>query len=430
MSPMKAKVIFLILFLLFETLVLREIHAIECDGNKPSDTNLLNQYIEACRNKVSDLEGQKQSLKASIGALDSKIHLTQAQIAQINAQIFSLEKDIATLTTVVSDLNQNLTKLSAVYLSRIRASYMRRDPDPITLFFSSDSFAKFFTRTRYIAIVKERDQVVISEMESVKSNFDAQKQVKIVKQKQVQDLKVKLVAQQTNLSNQQREKNVLLVITQNSEDNYNKLKQEAESDFAAINAIIAGGGQETTIKDVSQGEVIAQIEPSRPNGDYCNSTGPHLHLTVLEGNQDVNPFNYLKPVSYVNNTMEYPSRDPFNPNPNGDWDWPISGPIYFNQGYGVTSLINFMRNNSGAWLYDRHNGIDVTSSSTEIRAIKSGQLIQGIFPGKRYDPLKRWTDSNGVDHLGGFSDIDCNLQYVKVTHAYSNMVTLYIHVGF
>jgi len=430
MSPMKAKVVFLILFILFEALVLRDAHAIECDGNKPSDTEQLNQYIDACRNKVNELEGQKQSLKASIEALDSKIHLAQAQIAQTNAQIFSLEKDVVALTTVVSDLNQNLTKLSAVYLSRIRASYMRRDLDPITLFFSSDSFAKFLTRIRYAAIVKARDQLVISEMETARQNYDTQKQAKIVKQKQVQDLKIKLVAQQTNLSNQQKEKNVLLVITQNSEDNYNKLKQEAESDFAAINAIIAGGGQETPPVLVNQKDVVANIEPIRPKGDYCNSTGPHLHLTVLEGDQDVNPFNYLKPVSYVNNTMEYPSRDPFNPNPNGDWDWPINGAIFFNQGYGVTSLINFMRNNSGSWLYDRHNGIDITGSSTEIHAIKSGQLIQGIYPGKRYDPLKRWTDSNGVDHLGGFSDIDCNLQYVKVKHQDSNIVTLYIHVGF
>ena len=44
------------------------------------------------------------------------------------------------------------------------------------------------------------------------------------------------------------------------------------------------------------------------------------------------PTNYLKGVDHSNDS----GGDPFNPS--GGWDWPIDGPIQFNQGYGGRGL--------------------------------------------------------------------------------------------
>lgn len=388
-------------------------HAVECDGNPPRDTSDLKQYVDACQKKVDELEGQSQTLKAAIGALDSKIRLTAAQIKQTTAQIASLEKDVATLSTVLTDLDKTLGELSRIYLARVRESYLRRETSPITLFLSTDSFAKFFTRVRYLSIVKARDQLIISEMETVRVTYDTQKNAKITKQKDVEELKKRLLGQQSSLTTQQRDKNALLAATQNSEEKYKQLRAEAEADLKAIQGIIAGGGRETEIRDVSQGELIARVEPYRPNGDYCNSTGPHLHFSILASNDPYtetrNPFESLKQISYVN----YSGGDQFNPT--GDWDWPLNGPISFNQGYGNTFAIRTY----GYGLYSFHNGIDIKGSSDEIHAVKAGKLVQGLFTGHRYNPSER-----------NFSGPECDLKYVKVKHRDSSTVTLYIHVGF
>ena len=122
-------------------------------------------------------------------------------------------------------------------------------------------------------------------------------------------------------------------------------------------------------------------------------SGSHLHFTVsIDGNAQ-NPFNYLKSVDHVSNT-----DDPFTPS--GSWDWPLDGPIQFNQGYGVTW---YVRTYSP---YPFHNGIDIDGSSILVKAVKSGTLFQGHYSGN-----------------GG-----CSLQYVRVHHSDEDVDTFYLHV--
>ncbi|MEK7064012.1 MAG: hypothetical protein AAB973_00180, partial [Patescibacteria group bacterium] len=152
---MKQNIFFLsFLFLVF--LAAPKIHAIECDLNQPipSDPTQLGAYITACQQKATEKQGQASTLKAALDVLNAKIRLTQAQVKQTAAQIASLEKDVSTLSTVLTDLDKTLAELTKIYLARVRQSYIRRDSPPLTLFFSSDSFAKFFTRIRYLSVVK------------------------------------------------------------------------------------------------------------------------------------------------------------------------------------------------------------------------------------------------------------------------------------
>jgi len=380
----------LILFLL---LSFRTVRAIDCGDPIPADKDQLQQYITKCNQSIDNARGQQQTLQAAIGVLNSKISLVSAQVRQTATQIAQLEKDVATLSVVVTDLDKSLNDLTKVFLARVRAGYMRRDPAPVTLFLSSDSFAKFFTKIRYLSIVKSRDQLVLGEMETAKINYDSQKQSKIIKQKQVEELRVQLTSQQKELAVQQKAKAELLTITQNNEKKYQSLLEQAKAELLAVEAVIAGQGSEKEVGDVSQGQTIAHVIL----GPSCNSNGAHLHFTVAKDGTVQNPFNYLKPVDHIDNS----GGDPFNPT--GSWDWPVTGTVRFNQGYGETWAIK----NLGLW-YSSHNGVDIIGDTDVIRAVQPGKLYQGSYSG-----------NNG-----------CLLKYVRVHHKDGGLDTYYLHVNY
>lgn len=393
-------------FLLSFFLVPPNVLAIECDLSKPipSDVNDLTAYITECQKKAEEKQGQALTLKVALDVLNSKIRLTQAQIKQTTTQIDSLEKDVATLSTVLTDLDKTLTELTKIYLARVRESYIRRDPNTLTLFFSSDNFAKFFTRIRYLSVVKARDQLIISEMETARKNYETQKNTKITKQLEVKELKTRLDRQQTDLSSQQRSKNDLLVQTKNDETRYQSLLSQARSELEAINAIIAGNGNEIEIRDVSHGEVIANII----NQPSCNSSGAHLHFIVAAASVVKNPFSYLKSIDNLNCSGIDGNRQCFagdSFNPTGSWDWPLSPRLQLNQGYGETWAV---RNTWVGNIYRFHNGIDIEGGSLEVRAVQSGKLFRGTYSG-----------SNG-----------CALKYVRVDHKDSDIETYYLHVNY
>lgn len=395
------------LFLLLLPLVFfvgRPSLALECGDALPSDTAQLQKYMDSCNAKIASLQSQASTLKAAIGVLDSKIRLTTAQIKQTTAQIAKLEEEINALTTVVTDLNANLDELAKVFVARVRQSYIRRDPDPIEVFLSSDSFAKFFTRIRYLSIVKTRDQLLLSEIEKSRANYDSQKNTKIIKQKEVEDLKAKLLRDQADLSLQQRIKRDLLVTTQNDEQRYQGLLSQARSELEAINAIISGGGTEVEIRDVNQGDLIANLI----NGKSCNSGGTHLHFIIAENGVVKNPLSYLKPIdrfncSGIDGNGNCFDADPFNPT--GSWEWPLSPRIQLNQGYGETWAV---RNTWVGSIYRFHNGLDIEGGSLEVRAVQPGKLYRGTYSG-----------TNG-----------CALKYVRVDHKDNPFETYYLHVNY
>ncbi len=401
---MKTKILLLIsLLLVFR--VIPPALAIECDLGKPipADVSQLADYIKECQKKAEEKQGQANTLKVALDILNSKIRLTQAQIKQTTTQIVSLEKDVATLSTVLVDLDKTLEQLTRIYLARVRESYIRRDPNLLSLFLSSDSFAKFFTRIRYLSIIKERDQLIISEMETARANYDSQKNIKITKQQEVKELKSRLDRQQADLSSQQRSKNDLLIQTKNDEARYQSLLSQARAELEAINAIIAGNGSEKEVRDVSQGEVIANII----NQPSCNSSGAHLHFIISDNSVVKNPFDYLKTIDNFNcsgvNDGGCFDGDPFNPS--GSWDWPLSPRIQLNQGYGETWAV---RNTWVGNIYRFHNGIDIEGGSLEVKAVQTGKLFRGTYSG-----------SNG-----------CALKYVRVDHKDSDIDTFYLHVNY
>lgn len=364
-----------------------------------------NRDVEAgvsCWERLLTETGQKKAtLQSEKARLDATIALALAKINQTVKQIDVLEKEIADLTGKIGRLDISLDSISRVLIKRVSETYKRSKTEPLTLFLSSDSFSKFVTRYKYLQVMQLYDKKLMIQVEGVRTNYENQKNLKEQKQTELEKARLKLESQKVILAQQRADKERLLEITKNDEQRFQNLLAGARAELVAIKGILAGQGREVKVGSMSEGQKIASLI----QGSSCNSSGTHLHFMVVKGSETYNPFNYLKDgISFENcsgSSCGGGDGDPFNPT--GSWNWPMNSPIHFNQGYGRTWAVQH------TWvgrIYDFHNGIDIVSNSTEVKAVKTGVLYQGVYEG------------------------NCRLIYVKIDHDDSDFDTYYLHVNY
>lgn len=230
------------LLLLFIILLLPKIvFAAECiETNSGMSEQELQDIAIACEAKISSNRSDQNTLKVAISTLNSKINLAQAQINQTQVQINTLEKEVNVLDGVLETVTDSMFQLEKIYVSRVKESYKRYRETPIDLIFSSSSIGDYFTKLKYLNILKTKDQLILAELERSRINYDQRKQDKVQKQQEVEKLKAKLVAQKKVLDVQQKEKQKILAITQNDEKKYQSLLAQANSLVASMRGFTSG----------------------------------------------------------------------------------------------------------------------------------------------------------------------------------------------
>ena len=376
---------FLLLFLLFFNNAL-VVKAADCDDKSGQDK------VDCLQSKVDDLKGQANTLSSQIAIMDNQINLTEARIEANKRQILDLTLDIDTTTKKISTLSDSLAKITKVLLNRIVATYEAGRVQPLEIVLSSGSASNLFTRLNYLRIAQAHDKRLIYDVQQAKSDYSNQKEIFETKKKNVEDLKVQLETYNKALEQQKIAKQQLLAETQDDEKIYQNLLAQARAE----RAITFGGGADTYLRDVNQGDGIGYIA-SHSISPGC-STGAHLHFEVQKNGSVQDPNSYLKLISfsYDYGSDEYSYYGTINPS--GDLPWPLDNPISIHQGYGSHGYAQSFY--SGGV----HTGIDMDSSSSTVKAVKSGKLYGGSY-----------NCSNG------------KLYYSKIVHD-DGLTTWYLHM--
>lgn len=345
------------------------------------------QYVQ----EIDRLKSQANTLSNQIAQYDAQINLTAIRISQT-------EEKILILGGRIDQLEDSLTALTDAFSSRVSQTYrMARFNQPVLMLILSPNLTNAVSSYHYLQKIQEADRELLLRLEKAQDNYEVEKLDQEI-------LQTDLEEQKTALDSQKAVKASLLEVTRNDERRYQSLLSVARAEFEAIQAIIAGRGDEEEIGLVVKGERIATVI----QGASCNSSGAHVHFIVRSGDSAQNPFSYLKSgIDHENcsgSSCGSGDGDPFGPS--GSWDWPISPRIKFSQGYGSTWAV---KNTWVGKIYNFHNGIDINSeSSPEVRAVESGVLYRGSYGGS----------------------VGCRLRYVRVDHEGSDVDTLYLHINY
>ncbi len=237
-------VLILLLFLLL--LLPSDARAVNCeDQPQPGlDQNALITFwgdvSTACSQKIAANKSDQTTLKQAITIINSKINLAQGQINQTQAQINALEKDINVLDGVLDTVHQSTSELTKIYLARVREAYRRSRIDQTNLIFTAESFSDYFVKLKYLNTVKAKDQLILTELENARQDYDHRKQDKLTKQQEIEKLKAKLESQKKILVQQQKDKQNLLTLTQNDQRKFEEILKQANAQIAAMKGFTSG----------------------------------------------------------------------------------------------------------------------------------------------------------------------------------------------
>lgn len=351
----------------------------------------LKQTIEELNRKISALQKEKQSLSSTIQYLDSKILLNEKEIEKTQYEIRVLEAQVKDLSQRIEGLEVSLGELSVSLIERIQSQYKQGSTDGLSRVFATTGLSSFFKEAKYLSQVRAHTQELLLNTERKRQAYDEEKTTKEQKQREVEALQAKLQAQQRDLQQQQEDKRRLLTLTKNDEKTYQEQLEKTLAEYNAIQAIVAGGGNESEIRDVKAGDTIASII----SGASVCSTGTHLHFEVREGGVLKNPAGYLKGIDAIWGDARFDLT--------GSWEWPVFDPARITQGYGYTSW-----SRTGFYGGKPHTGVDMVSKSNNlaVRAVRDGKLYRGsVRCGKG------------------------NLRYVRVKHN-DDVSTYYLHVNY
>ena len=297
----------------------------------------INEYTA----KIEELTKSKDTLSNQIKLITSQIDLTLLKITQTESSVKALETDISVLTVEIDKLDIYLNQLSSIYINQVAENYKLQKRTPSLAIFSTNNFNGFLEQLKYLSLAQKSNHDMLINMETVRTNYDIQKEEKKKKQIELENLQIKLAEQRNSLDKQKTSKANLLAITQNDEKKYQQLKKAAETELSSLlQAKFVGK------RNVKKGEALGLM------GNSGYSFGDHLHFGLYNLREED-----LASWSYPN---DIDSSDYINSH-----RWPMNQPIEITQGRGVTKY---------SYLYsDRfHHGIDMVSSNKSILAVEDG----------------------------------------------------------
>ena len=191
----------------------------------------LSREIQQYEAELSKLKSQGNTLSNQIAQFDAQIRLTSLKISQT-------EEKILLLGGRIDQLETSLQVLTKAFASRVVKTYkMARFNEPYAFFLSSPDLDAAVTSFHYLQKIQESDRDLLVRLEKAQVTYEGEK----VDQEELQQ---QLEEQKSVLGAQKSAKALLLQQTRNDEKKYQSLLAQSRAEYEAIQAIIAGKGQE------------------------------------------------------------------------------------------------------------------------------------------------------------------------------------------
>lgn len=244
------KILFSTFTLLFVSLFVSfSVRAAVCGEAVPQDEGSLRTYIEDCEQKIASSRGTQATLSSAINQLNSQISLTQAKINSSQLELDKLEQEISDLSGKITTIDLSLDDLTALFVSRVRSSYIYRDHPSVTLVSQATGIGDLVRNAKYLLQIRDRDREILLSLEKSRLDFDYQKKQKELKLAEIESIKKRLDSERAVLAGQKSAKDRLLAETKNDEKKYQSLLSQANAQMAAFRRFVSGQGGSSLLSD-------------------------------------------------------------------------------------------------------------------------------------------------------------------------------------
>ena len=311
-----------------------------------SDVTDLQAKINEYSAKIEELTKAKNTLSNQIKLISSQIDLTLLKISQTETSIKALETDIAALTVKIDNLDVYLNQLSSIYINQVAQNYKLQKKTPSLDIFLAGNFNGFLEQLKYLSLAQKSNHDMLINMETVRTNYDIQKEEKKQKQQKLEDLKTTLASQKISLNKQKIAKNNLLEVTKNDEKRYQQLLTEAQNQLRQLRNFSDTAGGSSCLSSSpgsgSDGLFFSQRDPSwckqfiGNSSDTIGEVGCYISsisMVLKKLGSSVNPSAYASdPTNFILNTAYAKTPDP------------PSGYKYSQVGYSSETVDNELKN--------------------------------------------------------------------------------------
>ena len=217
------------------------------------------EYEKCLQDKISCLETnlnetktKKTTLENAISIINGNVNIQQVKISQTKNEIAVLEREITDLDNRISGLSISLDRLSTLLVERIRSQYKREQVNLLSVFASTKSLAEFMSQYRYLRLAGKQTAQAMQKAENQRNVYDEQKDLKEIKQKEVEIKRAQLQKEQNTLVGQRQEQQNLLSVTKNDEQKFQQLLKEAQEQINSIRRYAVSKGGSSILSGTTQ----------------------------------------------------------------------------------------------------------------------------------------------------------------------------------
>jgi peptidoglycan hydrolase CwlO-like protein len=198
-----------------------------CDPGASDYQTCLTTLAGLCQSKVSQLQGQANTLANQIAQFNAQIKLATLKISQT-------EDQITLLGGRIDQLGDSLTSLTAAFSARVVETYkLSKFENNFIFILSASDLSDAVSRFHYLQKIEEEDRSLLEKLQTAQTTYQGQKADQ-------ETLQAQLKSQEANLNAQKIAKNTLLVATQNNESKYQALLLQARKELAALSQYASG----------------------------------------------------------------------------------------------------------------------------------------------------------------------------------------------
>lgn len=190
---------------------------------KQQEIERLEQQATEYKKQLETTQNQKDTLNNQISLIDARVKKLQNDISITSTQISAATLKIEELSLDIDQKQNEIDKKNKEISDAIQtlAEYDRESLMEIVL--SRTDFSDFINQVRYLELLQENVQKDITELKTIKSNMEQDKNTAQAQKNQLASLQGQLKGQKSIVDNQKQEKSTLLVQTKGQEKQYQTL---------------------------------------------------------------------------------------------------------------------------------------------------------------------------------------------------------------